>query len=280
MKKFILISSVLSLVLSGCNGQSIIEDKNIVVDNIETVELAKANEENEESAIVDTVAKNTITLTEEELEALIDKRVEEIIDQRIDEKLTNLNIQDGKDGLDGKNGQDGIGIAGVAVDTNGDLIVALTNGVVANVGHVKGEKGDRGEKGDQGEAASFDIDAVRGALNISNHHVTSESAVEVVTEAVAEAEAVESASDVAAEQQKLLEEQQKQLAESAATQAAAAQAAAKGTVVNCKDGACIVTPDQVNKIHATWDYAGDAMEMAGHHSISELEAVIGPVTKR
>lgn len=146
MKKFIFISSVLSLVLSGCNGQSIIEDKNIVVDNIETVELAKANEENEESAIVDTVAKNTITLTEEELEALIDKRVEE--------KIASLNIKDGidgKDGINGKDGKDGVGIAGVAVDENGDLVVALTNGVIANVGHVKGEKGDTGAQGSQGE---------------------------------------------------------------------------------------------------------------------------------
>ena len=62
----------------------------------------------------------------------------------------------------------------------------------------------------------------------------------------------------------------------AAQQAAAAAAAAAGTPIACKDGTCYVTPAQLQKIHATWDFAGDAIEMAGHHSIGELEAVIGP----
>ena len=62
----------------------------------------------------------------------------------------------------------------------------------------------------------------------------------------------------------------------AAAAQAAAQAAATGTAIHCKDGTCYVTPSQLQTIHATWDFAGDAIEMAGHHSISELEAVVGP----
>ncbi len=66
-----------------------------------------------------------------------------------------------------------------------------------------------------------------------------------------------------------------QAAAAAAAAAAQAAAAAAGTPINCKDGTCYVTADQLNKIHATWDFAGDAIEMAGHHTIGELEAVIG-----
>ena len=65
--------------------------------------------------------------------------------------------------------------------------------------------------------------------------------------------------------------------QAAAAQAAAAQQAAGGlTPIHCKDGTCYVTAAQLNTIHATWDFAGDAIEMAGHHNIGELEAVIGP----
>lgn len=72
---------------------------------------------------------------------------------------------------------------------------------------------------------------------------------------------------------------QAELEAAAAAAAAQAAAAAAGTVIHCKDGDCLATPAQVEKIHATWDFAGDAIEMAGHHSVSELEAVIGSVTR-
>ncbi|MCR4656793.1 MAG: SH3 domain-containing protein [Lachnospiraceae bacterium] len=93
----------------------------------------------------------------------------------------------------------------------------------------------------------------------------------------------DAAAAAAAEQQAQAEaaaaaaaEQQAQMEALAAQQAAAAAAAAAaGTAINCKDGTCYVTADQLNKIHATWDFAGDAIEMAGHHTIGELEAVIG-----
>lgn len=85
----------------------------------------------------------------------------------------------------------------------------------------------------------------------------------------------------AADQQKALEDAAAaQAAAELAAQAAAAQTAAPAvgglTPIQCKDGTCYVTAAQVNTIHATWDFAGDAIEMAGHHSIGELEAVIGP----
>lgn len=64
-----------------------------------------------------------------------------------------------------------------------------------------------------------------------------------------------------------------------AAAAAQAAAAAAGTVIHCKDGDCLVNSSQLQTIHATWDFAGDAVEMAGHHSVSELEAVVGAVTR-
>lgn len=85
-------------------------------------------------------------------------------------------------------------------------------------------------------------------------------------EAAAAAAAAQAAEDAAKAQAEAL----------AAQQAAAAAAAAMGTPIHCKDGTCYVTPAQLQKIHATWDFAGDAIEMAGHHSIGELEAVVGP----
>ena len=53
-------------------------------------------------------------------------------------------------------------------------------------------------------------------------------------------------------------------------------AAPAGTAINCRDGVCYVTAAQLQTIHATWDFAGDAIEMARHHTISELESVVGP----
>lgn len=85
-------------------------------------------------------------------------------------------------------------------------------------------------------------------------------------EAAAAEAAQKAAEELAAQQQAVLQQQQ----------LAAAAAAAVGTPINCKDGTCYVTAAQLQKIHATWDFAGDAVEMAGHHSIGELEAVIGP----
>lgn len=94
--------------------------------------------------------------------------------------------------------------------------------------------------------------------------------------AAAAAEAAKAKEDAA----KALEDAQaaKAAEEAAAAAAAAAQAtqAAAGTAIHCTDGTCYVTASQLEKIHATWDFAGDAVEMAGHHSIGELEAVIGP----
>ena len=87
---------------------------------------------------------------------------------------------------------------------------------------------------------------------------------------------VEGGADAAAAAQAaLLAQQQADLLAQQAAAAAAAPAPA-GTPIHCKDGTCYVTASQLNTIHATWDFAGDAIEMAGHHSIGELEAVIGP----
>jgi len=98
---------------------------------------------------------------------------------------------------------------------------------------------------------------------------TEAAATQTREEAEAKA-AADAAAAAAAEAQALLEA-------AAAQQAAAATTL---TTIHCKDGDCYVTPAQVQTIHATWDFAGDAIEMAGHHSIGELEAVVGPVTRK
>ena len=103
---------------------------------------------------------------------------------------------------------------------------------------------------------------------------------EQTTEQTAEQKAAEEAKKAEEEAKKAQEEELKKQQEAAAVALAAQQAMqAAGTVINCKDGKCLVTPAQLEKIHATWDFAGDAVEQAGHHTISELEAVIGSVTR-
>lgn len=103
---------------------------------------------------------------------------------------------------------------------------------------------------------------------------------EQTTEQTAEQKAAEEAKKAEEEAKKAQEEELKKQQEAAAAALAAQQAMqAAGTVINCKDGKCLVTSAQLEKIHATWDFAGDAVEQAGHHTISELEAVIGSVTR-
>ena len=96
----------------------------------------------------------------------------------------------------------------------------------------------------------------------ANANQTDANATTTQTKEEAEAKAKAAAEQAAAEE---------------AAQAAAAAAAATATLtpINCKDGTCYLTPAQINTVHATWDYAGDALEMATHHSIAELEAVVG-----
>ena len=107
-----------------------------------------------------------------------------------------------------------------------------------------------------------------------------EQTTEQTSEQTAEQKAAEEAKKAEEAAKKAQEEELKKQQEAAAAALAAQQAMqAAGTVINCKDGKCLVTPAQLDKIHVTWDFAGDAVEQAGHHTISELEAVIGSVTR-
>lgn len=90
----------------------------------------------------------------------------------------------------------------------------------------------------------------------------------------ADADAKKKAEEEAAAAQKALEDQ---LAQQAAAAAAATPAAGVVAYITCSDGVRVgLTQDMVNKIHAQWDFGGDAMELASHHSVGDLEAVIGP----
>ena len=57
----------------------------------------------------------------------------------------------GKDGQNGEPGADGIGIKSVAVNSEGKLIVTLSNDIVIDCGSVKGEQGPAGPQGPAGE---------------------------------------------------------------------------------------------------------------------------------
>ena len=54
-------------------------------------------------------------------------------------------------GAPGEPGKDGVGISTLLIDSEGKLVVVLTNGQTITLGVVKGEKGDPGEKGEKGD---------------------------------------------------------------------------------------------------------------------------------
>ena len=129
--------------------------------------------------------------------------------------------------------------------------------------------GDNDEDADGEEEENKKTDETKkNEENTNNTQETTASTTQTREEAEAKA-AADAAAAAAAEAQAALE----------AAAAAQAAAAASGTVIHCKDGDCLVNASQLQTIHATWDFAGDAVEMAGHHSVSELEAVVGAVTR-
>lgn len=122
----------------------------------------------------ETLESNQASLnsSQEELMSRQDK-VDDVV-ERIEKKVNDIRVnmpKDGKDGIDGKDGKngkdgrdgapgkdgkdgerglpgvpgvagkDGVGIESTKVDSNGDLIIKLTNGKKINAGHVKGANG-------------------------------------------------------------------------------------------------------------------------------------------
>lgn len=147
MKRYLALFTASLLFLTGCN-QAVSNNNETAVEN-EKRELDLKTEDKDPQVIENNAEAATVTMTDEELEALIE--------QKVAEKIAELGLEDIKEGVagkDGADGKDGIGIADVVIDENGDLIIALTNGVVTNVGHVKGEKGDTGVAGPVGSNGS------------------------------------------------------------------------------------------------------------------------------
>ena len=66
------------------------------------------------------------------------------------EWLTSLIGANGTDGTNGTNGTDGVGIDNINVDTDGKLIVTLTNGSTVDLGVIKGADGTNGINGTNG----------------------------------------------------------------------------------------------------------------------------------
>ncbi len=58
---------------------------------------------------------------------------------------------DGKDGINGTNGTDGVSITKTEINSNGELIITLSDNTVSNLGVVVGEKGEQGIQGVPGE---------------------------------------------------------------------------------------------------------------------------------
>jgi len=61
---------------------------------------------------------------------------------------------DGKNGIDGRDGKDGVGIADVALNDAGELIVTLTDGTVKNLGKITGTDGKDGKDSVDGISVS------------------------------------------------------------------------------------------------------------------------------
>ncbi len=72
--------------------------------------------------------------------------VKSMIDAAVKEATAHL--QTPKNGKDGK---DGRGIVAAAINGDGNLCFAYTDGTLQDLGRVKGDKGDKGDRGDQGE---------------------------------------------------------------------------------------------------------------------------------
>ena len=66
----------------------------------------------------------------------------------------------GLDGKDGQNGTDGRGIISTEINANGELVLAYSDGSMANVGAVVGSKGDKGDKGETGATGADGNDYV------------------------------------------------------------------------------------------------------------------------
>lgn len=261
MKKSVVLCLIASLLLAGCNSVQTAKEQEIILETQDVSSITNASENEEKSIVEEIVKENPVNISEAELEEIINKKVEEKIDAIIDKKIAELNVKDGLDGKNGEPGRDGVGIAGITVDANGDLIVALTNGVISNVGHVKGDKGDTGATGPQGEKGDRGDDGSDGKVCLEK------------TESSEELKKAEEAAKKAEEE-----------AKKAAEEAAAAAAALAGSAPQAASGAMpasgawkyqgvTFTANQVAHFHALWDYTGDAAEMATHHSAGELQKV-------
>ncbi len=68
--------------------------------------------------------------------------------------------------ITGKDGIDGIGIKAVTVNSEGNLIVTLTNNTSIDCGNIKGQKGDAGAQGPQGEAGKDGTDGITPQIKI------------------------------------------------------------------------------------------------------------------
>lgn len=258
---FLLLSVILAATsFAGCKGEEQITatTKDIPVYNEEATNLS-GNEKNVEQPVKENTPDMSKYIEKEYVEANYVRKDE--VQTMIDEAVGKATIKPQKS----KNGNDGRGIASMTINGSGDLCVVYTDGTIANVGHVRGDKGDRGDSGPQGEKGDPGRDGK--IIVVSSKPKSGE-------ESKSEGQTAEEA------EEKARRDAEKQAAEElAAQQAAAAAAAATSTSgltpINCKDGTVYLTPAQIGTVHATWDYAGDALEMATHHSIAELEAVVG-----
>jgi len=70
--------------------------------------------------------------------------------------------KDGEQGADGKDGIDGVGISDVIINSDGELIMILSDGTTKNLGVVKGEDGVDGEDGLDGEDG---VDVTNAEIN-------------------------------------------------------------------------------------------------------------------
>lgn len=97
------------------------------------------------------------------------KDIEDLVKSEVRNWTEGLPIpNDGKDGVPGQRGEkgaDGIGLAGAMIDRDGNLMAALTNGEVKNLGPVVGKDGKDGTDGIGFD--SFDMEYIPEAHEIA-----------------------------------------------------------------------------------------------------------------
>lgn len=90
-----------------------------------------------------------------------------ITDKTGTKTITLLNGTNGTDGANGENGADGISVTGSEINSNGQLIITLSNGQTLNAGTAKGSDGTDGTNGTNGKDGTNGTDGFSPVVTLT-----------------------------------------------------------------------------------------------------------------